>query len=137
MTEKIRLYQVWTKSKSNILPVGDPVRYMAYKEHRKILCKTIKLAKKSFYGRKFENFKADPRKTWGLINDLRGKGKTPPKSNFVIEGERINCRRVIANKVPDFMLVGGSFFLPKTQLVHGTNWWVYCPFSRKTVSTWY
>ena len=35
----------------------------------------------------------------------------------------------------DFTLVGGSFFLPKTQLVHGTNWWVYCPFSRKTVST--
>ena len=40
-------------------------------------------------------------------------------------------------QVPDFTLVGGSFFLPKTQLVHGTNWWVYCPFSRKTVSTWY
>ena len=29
---------------------------------------------------------------------------------------------------------GGLFFLPKTQLVHGTNWWVYCPFSKKTVS---
>ena len=38
VTEKIRLYQVWTKSKSNILPYGDPVRCMAYKEHRKILC---------------------------------------------------------------------------------------------------
>ena len=25
VTEKIRLYQVWTKSKSNILPDGDPV----------------------------------------------------------------------------------------------------------------
>ena len=43
----------------------------------------------------------------------------------------------IRYQVPDFTLVGGSFFLPKTQLVHGTNWWVYCPFSRKTVSTWY
>ena len=43
----------------------------------------------------------------------------------------------IRYQVPDFTLVGGSFFLPKTQLLHGTNWWVYCPFSRKTVSTWY
>ena len=43
----------------------------------------------------------------------------------------------IKYQVPDITLVGGSFFLPKTQLVHGTNWWVYCPFSRKTVSTWY
>ena len=77
---------------------------MAYKEHRKILCKTIKLAKKSFYGRKFENFKADPRKTWSLINDLRGKNKTPPKSSFVIEGERINCRRIIANKFNEYFV---------------------------------
>ena len=36
----------------------------------------------------------------------------------------------------DITLVGGSFFLPKKQLVHGTNWWVYCPFPKKTVSTW-
>ena len=43
----------------------------------------------------------------------------------------------IRYQVPDITLVGGSFFLPKTQLVHGTNWWVYCPFSRKTGSTWY
>ena len=43
----------------------------------------------------------------------------------------------IRYQVPDITLVGGSFFLPKTQLVHGTNWWVYCPFSKKTVSTWY
>ena len=43
----------------------------------------------------------------------------------------------IRYQVLDITLVGGSFFLPKTQLVHGTNWWVYCPFSRKTVSTWY
>ena len=90
VTEKIRLYQVWTKSKSNFLPDGDPVRYMAYKEHRKILYKTIKLAKKSFCGRKFENFKADPRKTWSLINDLRGKGKTPPKSSFVYIKENLD-----------------------------------------------
>ena len=33
----------------------------------------------------------------------------------------------------DITLVGGSFFSPKKQLVHGTNWWVYCPFPKKKV----
>ena len=28
--------------------------------------------------------------------------------------------------------VGGwVIFSPKKQLVHGTNWWVYCPFPKK------
>ena len=52
-----------------------------------------------------ENFKADPRKTWSLINDLGGKGKTPPKSSFVIGGERINCRRTIANKFNEYFVL--------------------------------
>ena len=50
--EKIRLYHV-DKVKIKHFADGDPVKYMAYKEHRKILCKIIKLAKKSFYGKKF------------------------------------------------------------------------------------
>ena len=37
----------------------------------------------------------------------------------------------IRYQVPDFTLVGGSFFLPKTQLVHGTNWWVTAHFPEK------
>ena len=51
-----------------------------------------------------ENFKADPRKTWSLINDLRGKGKTPPKSSFMIGGERINFWRIIANKFSEYFV---------------------------------
>ena len=53
--EKIRLYQEWIKSKSSSLPDGDFVKYERYKEHRK----TIKLAKKSYYGRKFEKCMTD------------------------------------------------------------------------------
>ena len=102
--EKMRLYQEWIKSKSSSLPEGDFVKYERYKEHRKILCKTIKLAKKSYYGRKFEKCMTDPKKTWSLINDLRGKSKTPPKSSFVIGGERVNCRRIIANKFNDYFV---------------------------------
>ena len=102
--EKIKLYDAWTKSKSIILPDGDPTKYNSYKEHRKILCKTIKLAKKSYYGQKFEKCKTDPRKTWGLINDLRGKSKTPTKPSFVIGNERITCRRNIATKFNEYFV---------------------------------
>ena len=102
--EKISLYQEWIKSKTNLLPEGEPVKYEQYKEHRKILCKTIKLAKKSYYGRKFDKFKTDPKKIWSLINDLRGKSKTPPKSSFLVGGERINCRRIIANKFNEYFV---------------------------------
>ena len=102
--EKMRLYQDWTKSKSNSLPEGDAVKYTAYKEHRQILCKTIKLAKKTYYGKKFEKYKTDPKKIWGLINDLRGKCVTPSKSSFTIEGERITCRRIIANKFNEYFV---------------------------------
>ena len=117
--EKIRLYEDWTKSKSNFLPDGEPVKYNAYKEHRKILCWTIKLAKKSYYGRKFEKFKTDPKKTWGLINDLRGKCKVPPKSSFVIGGERIECRRVIANKFNEYFVSLASNLNATIQPVEG------------------
>ena len=35
---------------------------------------------------------------------LRGKSKTPPKSSFVIGCERINCRRIIANKFNEYFV---------------------------------
>ena len=53
---------MWTKAKSNTLPDGDPVKYMAYNEHRKILCKTMKLAKKSFYGKNLKILRQTLRK---------------------------------------------------------------------------
>ena len=102
--EKIRLYDEWTKSKSTALPNGDASKYIAYKEHRKILCKAIKLAKKLYYGKKFEKGKTDSKKIWCIINDLRGKSKTLSKPSFVIGDQRINCRRTIANKFNEYFV---------------------------------
>ena len=102
--EKIRLYEDWTKSKCNVKPEGDCDKYNLYKEHRRVLRKTIKLAKKNHYGKKFEKFKMDPKKTWSVINDLRGKNKTLTKASFLIGSERIDCRRTIATKFNEYFV---------------------------------
>ena len=38
------------------------------------------------------------KKTWAVINELRGKHKTPTKPEFVINNRRITDRRIIANE---------------------------------------
>ena len=48
------------------------------------LRKLIKTANKTYYHKKFENVKGDVKKTWKLINDLRGKAKTNIKASLFI-----------------------------------------------------
>ena len=38
------------------------------------------------------------KKTWELINSIRGKGKIQIKPQFIIDNEKITNRRVIANE---------------------------------------
>ena len=52
----------------------------------------------------FEKFRTNPKKTWNIINDLRGKSKSLPKSSFVIGSERINNRRIIATKFNEYFV---------------------------------
>ena len=101
---KTTLYEDWKKSKSNDLPKGNLKKYEIYKEHRRVLGKTIKLAKKRYYGGLFDKYKMDPKKTWSVINDIRGKHKSLPKTTFVIGSERINCRRAIATKFNEYFV---------------------------------
>ena len=108
ITEKQKLYKSWAGSKSQKNPEGDPDKYAKYKDHRKILKKTIKLAKKAHYGGKFEKHKTDPKKTWAIINELRGKNKSQPRSSFVVDAERITCRRSIANKFNEYFVTLAS-----------------------------
>ena len=92
------------KSKSGDKPDGDIFKYNLYKEHRRVLRSVIKLSKKSYCGEKFEKYKMDPKKTWSIINDLRGKCKRPPKSSFFVGGERISNRRIIATKFNEYFV---------------------------------
>ena len=90
-------YRAWKSSCSKISPLGDEGLYQKYKDHRKILCKVIKSAKKKFYMMKFDLAKGSIKKTWELINELRGKTKSDIKASFIIDGRLVTERREIAN----------------------------------------
>ena len=67
--------------------LGDESLYSHYKKFRLELRKVIKCAKKHFYCKKFENIQGNIKKTWELINELRGKFKSNMKASFVINGK--------------------------------------------------
>ena len=46
----------------------------------------------------------DKKKTWKIINELRGKQKTNVKASFVIGNEHIICRRIIAEKFNNYFV---------------------------------
>jgi hypothetical protein len=72
--------------------------YDKYKTYRKNLKNVIETAKSSYYGKQILEHQGDSKKTWQVINSLRGKQKRQIKPSFVINNERITNRRVIANE---------------------------------------
>ena len=70
--------------------------------YRRYLKKVIKLAKRNYYSKRFENVQGDLKKTWSLINELRGKTKRNIKASFVINGELVEARRQISNEFNKF-----------------------------------
>ena len=94
---KSYLYRHWKSSCNKNNPLGDDNLYQRYKKYRLVLNKTIKAAKKKYYCKKFELAKGNIKKTWELINELRGKSKTSLKASFVIDGSVVTERREIAN----------------------------------------
>ena len=90
-------YRTWKLSCSKTNPLGDPGLYQKYKDRRKILCKVIKSAKRKYYSMKFDLAKGNIKKTWELINELRGKTKSDIKASFIIDGRVVTERRDIAN----------------------------------------
>ena len=94
---KGHLYDKWKKTCKKKTPLGDETLYLVYKNHREILCKAIKKAKRMYYSKKFELASGNIRKTWQLINELRGEKKTDLKASFIIDGQIVTERRDIAN----------------------------------------
>ena len=60
------------------------------------------MAKAMCYTRKFEKYSMNSKKTWEVINELRGKNLSRCKDDFVIDGQRVTCRRIIANKFCEY-----------------------------------
>ena len=102
--KKHKLYKTWKKSISNKNKEGDLEMYSKYKEYRKIASNLIKHAKKNYYGNEFKKHSGNSKKTWEIINKLRGKSIKHKMSSFVIGDERIMCRRIIANKFNDYFV---------------------------------
>ena len=92
------LYKKWKKSITKTNKDGNHAFYLDYSNFRRKLKKIIKHAKKLYYGRKFESYNGNIKKTWQLINELRGKSKHSTKPSFMINGNLVQNRRVISNQ---------------------------------------
>ena len=78
--------------------------YEKYKLHRAILRNSIKAAKLKYYHNKFDLNKGSSKKTWQIINELRGKSKQSIKDCFIIDSEKVLCRRLIASKFNSYFV---------------------------------
>ena len=57
----------------------------------------IKNAKHLYYSKRFNIAAGNIKKTWKLINELRGKSKANIKESFIIDGNMVTDRREIAD----------------------------------------
>ena len=86
---KQNLYDQWKQSCSSKIPDGNEKLYKLYSEYRYHLKHVIKYIKKQFYNRKFSEANGDPKKTWKIINEIRGKHNKKIKPQFLINNEKI------------------------------------------------
>ena len=83
-----------------------------YKSYRKKLRILVKCAKSQFQSEKFDKYKGNSKKTWELINELRGKSVSKTNhSNFVVQGKLVKERRIIADEFNKYF----------TSLAHNLN----------------
>ena len=102
VSKKHYLYVQWRKSVTKGNKLGCPELYDIYKVYRKKLKGMIKHAKRVYYNKRFDSAKGNMKKTWALINELRGKSKCNIKSCFKIDGELVVNKREIANGFNNF-----------------------------------
>ena len=100
--KKNRLYKAWKKSTNNRNINGNLSLYEKYKDYRKILRGLIQRAKKMYYVNQFDKFRGNKKKTWEIVNALRGKSKATMTQSICIDNNRITSRRIIANKFNNY-----------------------------------
>ena len=94
---KHELKRDWTSTITKTKPDGDPLLHKVFADYRKILNGIIKTAKITHNCSRIHDSKDDRKKTWKIINELRGKTKKGLKPPFIIDNEMIVNRRFIAN----------------------------------------
>ena len=98
IVKRDRLYHKWKKTVSNKCSSGNPEFYEEYRKYRNILSNLIKKSKTDNHNAVFNSSQGDKKKTWKLLNSLRGKCKQSLSSTFDIDNKHISCRKTIANK---------------------------------------
>ena len=101
---KNRLYKKWKKSVKKNNKDGNFNLYCKYKAHRSKLKYLIKMAKNKYYTGKFKDAEGNPKSTWKLINNLRGKHKTDLKPSFFIDSKIVREHRAIANGFNEYFI---------------------------------
>ena len=96
--EKEKLLGEWKDSCSKTLPNGDEAKHKKFSDYRRCLKHIIKSIKAKYYNIKISDASGNPKKTWEVINQIRGSFKKNIKPQFIINNERIIERRVIANE---------------------------------------
>ena len=94
---KQHLYENWKKSVTDTDKLGDHDLYLKYSDFRRKLKYIIRCAKRKYYGSKFNKYNGNMKKTWQLINELRGKVKHKNKPSFKIDGQLVHDKRIISN----------------------------------------
>ena len=103
---KHELKEDWVQSIDKKVPghLGDPTLRKAFTDYRKVLGHVINVAKGSFNCNKIIENKNDRKKTWQVINQLRGKCKPKMKPSFIIDNVKITNRRTICNEFNKYFI---------------------------------
>ena len=95
---KHKLHNDWKKSKTKKFPDGDSTKHKLFSDYRRNLKHIINNTKQKYYCTKIKEHEGDLKKTWSIINEIRGKQKAAIKPQFIIDNQKIIERRVIANE---------------------------------------
>ena len=95
--EKHKLRRKWKKTCKK-KEGGDHELWKKFVTYQEEVNKLISIAKTKYYASKFEKYESNRKKTWEVINELRGKSKDKMKAVFIIDNERVINRRAIADK---------------------------------------
>ena len=96
--KKHEMKENWVNSISKKCPEGDTQLHQLFSDYRRTLKAVINFAKKSHSCNRISENIYDRKKTWQIINELRGKSKKPMKPSIVIDNKKITDRRIIANE---------------------------------------
>ena len=78
--------------------INITARYLKYKAYRLSLNYLIDKAKNKYLGDKISECSGDSKKTWEIINNIRGISKREIKPSFILNDQKITDRRIIANE---------------------------------------